>query len=424
MLRDWTKTAATRAWDLSFWGVRQATAPFTPAGSGEQPRALDTVRRFGESLITTSIDLAAGLLSPQILEPANLLRVTGDPVERTTETLDLLLSGGDLEMVGRELANKGEIFLLVAAVNGLIGVPERPPLPLPELAARCYALGGFGALWAIEGLGHVYGDSAWEQGVRPRDLLSPAVTAGLPPGSLLMMHAGIGLSIAKQLLDRLTCDVTDAKLLRTVADIGRLNEENSLPGHLGAAHESLGLVTRTFHPTLVARIDRILCDWPARRGYFWHGVGRAIYFWMTNFLPCSDWQIFAMAQREAPDEEARRNAFAGLAWAFTLVNQRQPRVMAELLLRRYAAELGRDDAFVNGVASALMMRQDTSPDAPFIAAFLAYQPSDAAVAASWERLVRAPGTAALTRIYPVLRRERRLGEMFRYRPLADLEAGR
>lgn len=374
--------------------------------------------QFGEGLLEVFTDLARGLLSPRVLNPSVALTLTGNPVSRVLDTLGLLMSGsGSLVRSTQELVNKGEIFTLVPAVSGLIGVPAKPPLDLPELVARSYALGDFFALWAIEGLGHDYGDSFWQQGITPSRILAPEVTRGLPPGSLTMLHAGIGLSFAQTLLDDLRWYTPQEELRRKVAEIARLCEDNSLPGYVGAAYESLGLVSRTFHPTLVAEIDEaVAAAAPQVRGYFWHGVGRAIYFWVFNFLPCSDWEIFQMARREAPDEEARLSAFAGAAWGYALVNQRNPRIMAELLIRPHGEDLARDGGFANGIAGSMMMRYDTTPDAPFIQSFLQYrpEPADPRLQALWDRLVRVPAETALREVYPVLRQQGRLGEIFRY----------
>jgi hypothetical protein len=383
--------------------------------------ALSSAVRFGEGLLDALTDIAQGLLTPRVLNPSVALRLTGNPVQRVTETFRLLLSGGSVLATAGELVNKGQIFLLVPAVGGLIGEPEQPPLPLPELVARSYGLGDFRALWAIEGLGHDYGDSFWNQGVEPSGILSAAVSDRLPPGSLPMLHAGIGLSFAQTVLDGLGWTNRPEDLERRVARIVRLGRDNSLPGYAGAAWESMGLVSRMFHPTLVPSIDRaVRAAAPEQRGYFWHGVGRALYFWVFNFLPCSDWEIFQMAQREAPDEEARLNAFAGAAWGYALVNQRHPQIMADLLIRQRGEDLLRDGGFANGIASAMMMRYDTTPDAPFIQSFLDYRPASGGrrLADLWDRLVRIPGETALREVYPVLRQHGRMGDVFQYRDLA------
>jgi hypothetical protein len=390
--------------------------------------AVSAAVQFTQGLGGLLTGMARGFLTPQVLDPQVALTLTGNPIERTTETLRLALSGSSYLRSGQELLNKGEIFTLVPAVSGLIGVPKKPPLNLPELVARSYCLGPFFSLWAIEGLGHDYGDSFWHQGVVPSGILSPEVARGLPSGSLSMLHAGVGLSMAQTKFTGLDWRTPAEEIRRLVATIIDLDRDNSLPGYAGAAYESLGLVSRTIHPTMVPAVDQAVREVaPELRGYFWHGVGRALYFWVFNFLPCSDWQIFQMARREAPDEEAFLNAWSGAAWGYTMVNLRQPAVMAELLIGPHGEDLVRNGGFANGLASSLMMRFDTTPDSPHVKPFLRYRPGSQRAAELWERLVRIPGETALKDYYPVIKQHARIGDIFRYRDLAayvaDLQGG-
>lgn len=377
--------------------------------------------QFGEALGSLLADSARGLLTPQVLRPSVALSLTGNPLQRTVEGWRTFLTGGS-QLTGEELLNKAEVFTLVPAVAPLIGEPLKGPLPpLPQLVANAYALGDFFSLWAIEGLGHDYGNSFWKQGVRPHGILSPEVARDLPSGSLPMLNAGIGLSMARTIFDGLCWDTPAAEIRRMVAEIVRLDRDNALPGYTGAAYENLGLTTRTLRPTMVSAVDQAIREVaPQVRGYFWHGVGRSIYFWFSNFLPCSDWQIFQMARREAPDEEARLNAWAGAAWGYVLVNQRQPRITAELLIGPHGEELAQNGGFVNGVASSMMMRFDTTPDAPFIQEFIRYRPegSNGRLTELWDRLVRIPSETALNVYYPVIQRHGRMGDIFQYRDLA------
>lgn len=359
--------------------------------------------------------------------PERVARLGVDLAERAANGLRIAASPRESLAAAVEIANKAEVYLLVRQVGRLIGVPDSFPLPLLELVARAYGLGPFPALWAVEGLGHDYAVSWFTAGFEPRGILTTAPRArALPPASLLMMHAGIGLGFAERLLEGAGRDTPPEALRLLVADVLRLCRDNSRPGYLGAALESLGLVTGLFHPPLVAGVDRALRDLRELPvlGFYWHGVGRAIYFRAVNFLPCSTWQVFETARRTAPDEAARRNAWAGLAWAITLVNQRQPWVLAELLVGPHGEELARDDAFADGVASSIVMRYDTTPGAPFIEPFCAFRPrGPARTPELWEALVARPCRLALDVYYPALRAADRLGSIFRYRPLPGLTGG-
>jgi hypothetical protein len=157
-------------------------------------------------------------------------------------------------------------------------------------------------------------------------------------------------------------------------------------------------------------------------GYYWHGVGRALYFLLTGLLPCGSatWRAYEMAMTEPTDGLGRANAVAGLTWGFVLVNQRQPAIVADLLHDHGAALSLVEDAFANGAASGIMMRFDTTPDAPFIPSFLDFRPQDAATRVLWDRMVKVPVETALRVVYPVLRQADRLGEIFEYQPLGAL----
>lgn len=379
---------------------------------------LRSLYQLGNCLQNGLMTMGPSLLTPDLFDPSSWARVSSDVAQRSAEA-GRVLAEGNSGLAWQELRDKGEVFCLVLDIANLIGVPADPPFPLYELLDRSYALGPFRALWAVEGLGHDYGDSFWEQGVVPSRILSDERTHDLPAKSLLMLHAGIGLSFAQHCLQ--DAGSREGELRSRVSEILRLCRESSRPGYLGAAYESLGLVARTFHPDLVSSVDRVLRELaPDVLGYYWHGVGRAIFFAAINFLPGSDGFIFAMARREALDEEARRSAVAGAAWAYALVAQRDPRILAELVVRPYGESLAQDGAFANGVAASAIMRQDTTPDAPFLTHFYQHRPTDPAVAGLWERLVRRPCEEGLERVYPILKQRQRLGELFGYQDLGAL----
>src|SRR5258708_11884090 len=121
----------------------------------------------------------------------------------------------------------------------------------------------------------------------------------------------------------------EPELRGLVAEDVLLCRENAREGYVGASYENLGLATRSFHPQLVPAVDRILRQTaPEVLGYYWHGVGRSVFFDPVNLLPGSDGLLFEMAAGMAPDEAARLSAVAGAAWGFVVVNPRDPPVPA------------------------------------------------------------------------------------------------
>src|SRR5262249_16879385 len=159
-------------------------------------------------------------------------------------------------------------------------------------------------------------------------------------------------------LGSLTSQATAAQVRSAVQYFLALCTNNCRKGYMGAAVESLGLVTRDFYPDLVPAVDRQLREvGPQFLGFFWHGVGRALSFSRQYFLPVlrTVWSGVDSEAHNAPD---KLNAMAGLSWAVTMVNLRQPAIM-ENVVRSNADEGPLAGGFTNGVTSSLIMRIDT-----------------------------------------------------------------
>src|ERR1044071_8084565 len=200
-----------------------------------------------------------------------------------------------------------------------------------------------------------------------------------------------------------------------------LCQHSSRSGYVEVACEALGLVTRNLYSHLVQVVDRQLHEIDEKlAGYFWHGVGRAIYFAPTNFLPFnnSPWRAVEMAQREPPHEVGRLNALVGLVWALTLVNIYQPKIL-ETLLRRHGRELSQQDALANGVSSAVIIWLDSTGDHSCLDALFQHRP-DSDLNRLWTEQVLQPGQNALQRFYPVIKKQNWLGEVFQYQSLPEL----
>jgi hypothetical protein len=383
-MRDLTKSALSLSWAMPLFLTQQLAGLVTGLGSA--------------------------------LDSGGWMRAASGLFERPAEAFRFYLPGREGSVARRELCNKVEVYLLVTGAYELTGVPAAPPFSLNALVDRAFSLGPFAALWALEGLGLEYAAGAWIDGPS-RGLLADERSAALQVRSLAMLHAGMGMAFAQRTLEPLHSDASAAEICRAAREVTSLCRENSRPGYLGAALESIGLATRTLHPRIVHRFDEAL--WEIDReavSYFWHGVGRAIYFLPVNFLPCGSSlrRAFEMAEEEAPHEPARVNIIAGLAWAFTLVNQRHPEVM-ENLLRNCGPHLASDAAFSDGVAASTLLRHVTTPDAPFVVSFCQHRPAppDTALTALWEDLVRLPCREALQLSPSVLKTG--LGTIFHYR---------
>jgi hypothetical protein len=331
---------------------------------------------------------------------------------------------GEAGLECRELANK------LAAFAGFQRAPELLRLAagaepisseqLPELLRRAGALGAGRALWAAEGLSYALAERAGEEGRAP-DWLRPSLETerARTAQPTVPLHTGAALSFARRLLAAGELPEPET-LARWLAAWKR----SAQPGYETVAVEALGLVARNLYPHLVSRLAaQLAAGGPLLAEAFWHGAGRGLYFTPTHALPFSaaHSRAFEKARREPPDEAGRRNATAGLAWALTLVNLRDPEVLADVL-RRHGREIAYSDAFADGVAAAVLVWLDALGYDAGLRAFLTWRPAQPGPAALWRDLVLAPCDEALRLTYPRLCRSGGMAALFRCPPAPRREA--
>jgi len=441
------KAAIGLPWAMSLFGVQQMTNLITPPAGGRTSgaaEAFDAVSQVAEQqldgwlkatyAVGTGIQngvIDVMMLRPPEVDPSLFMRMAsempGTPLLQAVTNYVLspiawissfMVASQDSAAVQEEFANKLQVIQLVTAVESLLGLDPAVHAPLPAMVERAERFASFPRLWAIEGLGNYYAERAWDRsaGTDPQDLLTDPSTATLPASSLTMLHAGIGMSFANRLLRTLHPDSPPGVIRATIVRFAALCRRSSRPGYAGAAYESLGLAARTLYPNLVRSLDRELqVSAPDLVGYFWHGVGRAMYFEPASLLPAfnAPWRAVATIERDMPHETARLSALSGLSWAMTLVNMRTPEVMGGFL-RHHATTLERSPAFSNGVTSSLLMRFDTTPDDQYVHSFVRHQPVEAepAVRSAWDSLIARPCTVAFSETYPRLRQAGRLEDLF------------
>lgn len=412
------RCANVRKVNSTFYNVTQATEDQFDA------LALGSFQ-IGDDLQRSLIDLVFDSVTLRAFNPGYLSQLGSDLAEQSKETLRTFTSIQDTQLAWEQLRNSYEVFNLVRNVGSLLHIPAGTEcFDLGKLVQEAYALGQYPDLWAVEGLGHDYAMTffpRWGKGEHVHGILTDERAGVLPRKSLTMMHAGLGLAFAQQLLGRITPYSPDADVASVLDEFVRLVKDNSRAGYEGAAYESLGLVTRFRYSQLVKGIDKQLrTGEPGVLDYFWHGAGRAFYFLPLYFVPglLSPWIAI---EREAPHELALLNLTAGLSWAMTIVNIRQPRII-ENFLRYQGERVAQTPAFSNGVVSALIMGLDITPGDVYVKKFLEYQPqsNDQKVAQLWDKLVSGPANAALEHIYPELKSHDRLGEIFRFQDLPEL----
>jgi hypothetical protein len=309
------------------------------------------------------------------------------------EAFASMLPANDGQLPFRELESKLLAFNLFEHVDTELKIPRNRGLSLTELIARTSGLDPFSVVWATEGLGHFYTEQAWSKNLVPRALLKN-VARSLPASSLIPLHAGLGLSVATRLLSTVGDQPTVSELRNAVERFVAICEDNAQGPLAQVSIEALGLAARTLYPQLTRLIDLALRDAnPAAVPYFWHGVGRGLYFCPTHFVPLPGLRgrAIRMALEEPPHDIGCLNAAAGIAWAITLVNIRCPACVADVLARN-SAEVEASPGFRNGVGSALAVWQCCSPRDEILRRFCEYKPtsSDCRAAAAWDRNVRVP----------------------------------
>jgi hypothetical protein len=432
-MRELAKSAVRYTWAMSLFGVQQAANVLAPS---RQPTrranaAFSSVKQAAETQFNDVIfaayevgdEVQRGLtniffdaVTLQAFHPNYLSNLTSAVIEQSQDTLQHFSSAENARLAWQELRNNYEVFNLVKHVSSLLHIPaDAAAFDLRKLVQDAYALGVYPDLWAVEGLGHLYAMTFWNKERPIRGILTNASTEVLPAKSLTMMHAGMGLGFAQQLMNTITPYSVGEEIRRVLQEFVTLVDDNSRPGYEGAAYESLGLVTRFWHSQMVSVVEEHLRQLaPHVLGYFWHGVGRSLYFLPLYFVPglLSPWLAI---EREAPHEFALLNMTAGLAWATTIVNVRQPELL-ENFIRMRGEQIARTPGFTNGLMSTLIMGIDITPGDTYILQFLDYQPkrADARVAELWEQLVAQPAREAVQHLHPILKKHERLGEVFQY----------
>ncbi|HLX09812.1 MAG TPA: hypothetical protein VKY89_18295 [Thermoanaerobaculia bacterium] len=284
------------------------------------------------------------------------------------------------------------------------------------------------AAFLLEGLCYEYVRRALRARRQLVHLLDGEAAAALPERSLILLHVGLGMALTEVLIRPLRPRGQAAAVDGALDRFAALVAANARPEYAPVCFESLGLMVRRFMPHLhVAVEERLRVREPGAAAGYWHGAGRGIYFLasLCHPFPGTARRGLAICRREPPLPGLRLDAIAGFAFASTMINLRQPELVARLLLHVEPEEI---EAVASGVAGALMTRYHTRPEATEVRDFLrpvaAPWPGElgARLAALWDGAVRMPATAAMDRAYPLLRARGELASFARHRPLGTVLA--
>ncbi len=366
----------------------------TWATRGQLGELMQAAYQAGDDLQVDWADLLSDTLTP-----SRWSRAVSQMAERSMHAARFASPGPGGSLARQELKNKLEVYGLVKGARGKIGLPPAgEPFPLLPYVERAYELGSYRALWIIEGLGHDFAETALKHPRTSPGLLRTAAVAGLPENSLPMLHGGLGLACAEHVLARLTPMSSTAEARGAVERFVELCRDHAMERYVDSAIEALGLDARCFFPDLVPVIERGLVelDDAVLHQYFWHGVGRALYFLPVQCIPGygSLWHAVEMSEREAPNSTARASALAGVSYAFIMVNMSHP-ALVEGVLRDHGEAL-HGTAFADGAVAAILMRQKITPDAAVLECLADHRPNRK-VSAIWNEMVGSPCRQALGR---------------------------
>ena len=377
----------------------------------------------GDKAQSVFADLVSDTMRLKPLNPAYMMDMASDLFQGSAEAVTSLVSMDELGSLTEQFRNMSDVLGFVNDADAPEELAADGSYPLDERIEKFYARGDYPALWLVEGLGERFARAHQKKDRNVRDLLTAGPGAAAPRKARLMMHAGMGIAFAKDAIDELTPFSEESKVKDELRGFLQRVRQNSMSGCEGAALESLGLVARTWYPQLVPLVsDQLQALDADATEFFWHGAGRSMYFSPMYMVPgLSPWQA---ADREPPDDTARRNARAGVAWAFTIVNIRHPKVTASFLDHK-ADRISKNDAYANGVYSTLVMAGDTVPGHKHVSEFVQYQPEDTSQADAWAKHIGRDVAEKVDRYRQALEAQQGLGEVFRYHDLpqfvADLE---
>ena len=223
-MRELAKSAVSYTWGMSVFGVQQAVNILSPSNIRQPARqandAFFTVKQAAENQFgdlafaayqvvdevqRNLTDLLFDTVTLRTLNPAYVSRLSSAVVEQSQDTLRTFSSTENVRLAWVSLKNNYEVYNLVKHISSLLHVPEGDQqLDLRKLIDEAYKLGEYPDLWAIEGLGHIYALTFWNKGQPIRGILTNVSPEVVPANSLTMMHAGIGLGFAQQLLNTIT----------------------------------------------------------------------------------------------------------------------------------------------------------------------------------------------------------------------------
>lgn len=397
-INELIKSMSKFSWAMSMFGISQIANAFTLNLSREdQKQRTGTVGCFnnaalavhnnldeplksafliGDRIQTAAADLFYDFFSLNSFSSRNLSRSVFDILWRSSEFARLLFPGHENPTALQEFKNKIEVFSLFEYVDELL-----PPVAERSLNRMIQSIGSldtFSSIWAMEGIGHYYTEKIFSVIRFPEHLLSSEAVGNLPENTYIPLHAGMGLSLSRKCLENINGAASDEEIVELINYYIELCRKNSKSGYAGIMFETMGLITRNLYPHLLLRIDRGLKQFDKDYSeYFWHGAGRAMYFAPTGLASFWDenWSSIQAVKNEPPHNSGQLNALTGWLFALTLVNIRQPEIVAACL-KAHQHLFANPETAAEGISAGLLVWQYSAAETSYIDAFLSYASFD------------------------------------------------
>lgn len=255
----------------------------------------------------------------------------------------------------QELRNKVGIYNTVRQIESILKGIERSD-SISAYLERTHSIEPFLRGWSFEGVGYEFGKSIL------RSECKPLQRDQIPEQAMLMVHTGLGMAISETVLSRHLRHKSPDWIVENFLS---LVDSIAISEYQQVCWEPFGLMLRLYNREIEkAVVELIRKKHPRFCLSCFHGIGRACYFAWEFFPPVCAAQIDILV-RDAESESEANNVLAGFAWALTLVNLKNPKLV-HFLLDDLSVGAAQRKAISNGIASSLVVGYHSAPNVDYM----------------------------------------------------------
>ena len=250
---------------------------------------------FTDKAQSALINLATDAVTLKVLRPSYVWNAVSEIVQGSTDAFESVATSTSRRLLREQFGNTFDVigFVNHADAPSELAADGTYPDPTSGSKALCSARRLPGSVADGKALASRYAEAYMKDGRQVRGLLSAGKGATLPEKTQLMLHAGMGIAFAKVAMARLTPCSSDNDINAALKMFLETVQANAQERYIGAAHEALGLVTRTWYGQMVGLVyDHLVpMDGPASEFSGMARAGRCIF-------PCihASW-FLALARR-------------------------------------------------------------------------------------------------------------------------------